>query len=82
MGTKIPKNIGEGGSHVLTSKTKDILYAIYNDIKALKTAVETLNTKYNAHLGAASMHYNGTASVTDTTNTIVTTTVPTELEKE
>ncbi len=57
---------------------------LYDDLGALKLLANDLRTKYNeavtlinelkadhnAHLAAASMHYNGTASVTDTTNTV------------
>lgn len=68
----IPKNFGEGGSHVLTSKNKELLEAIADDINSLKVAVDNLITKFNAHLAATHP---------DSTNTISPTTVTTKIRK-
>lgn len=43
--------------------------ALRGVVAALVTLANELKADHNAHLGAASMHYNGTAGVTDAVNT-------------
>ena len=49
---------------------------LVNDLKSkyddLVTLVNEIKADHNAHLAAASMHYDGSASVTDTVNVVTT----------
>lgn len=47
----------------------NVLSDLVDDLDAIKTLVNELKADHNAHLGAASMHYNGSVSVTDAVNT-------------
>lgn len=46
-----------------------MLSGIADDLANIKVALSAFIAKYNAHLAASGMHYNGTAGVTDTVNT-------------
>jgi len=82
---------GAQGSPDLATALRDIaddlaaVKDLVNDLKAKYNAlvdlVNEIKADYNAHCAAAGLHYDGTASVTDTTNTVSTadgekTTVP------
>jgi len=50
------------------------IITLVNDLKskynAAVTLINELKTDHNAHLAASSMHYDGAAEVTDSTNTV------------
>lgn len=51
------------------NKLQQDVAALKDKYNAAVTLINELKADHNAHLGAASMHYDGAASVTDTTNT-------------
>jgi len=47
----------------------DIVEKLRQQVNKLQADLSALRTKYNAHLAADGLHYDGAASVTDSTNT-------------
>lgn len=65
---KVPVDFS-GARNITTGELRAVLASIADDLASIKAALSNVIAKYNAHLGASGLHYNGTAGVTDTTNT-------------
>ncbi|HHV62115.1 MAG TPA: hypothetical protein GXX51_05695 [Firmicutes bacterium] len=65
---KVPSDFS-GARNITSGELRAVLESIADDLASIKAVLSDFIAKYNAHLGATGLHYNGTAGVTDQANT-------------